>query len=47
MLQLLLDRLQNTVEEELNIAMGEQQKITIIRFRKLLTDSLLKLDNLL
>ncbi len=37
MLQLLLDRLQNTVEEELHIAMGEQQKISIIRFKKLLT----------
>ena len=37
MLQLLLDRLQNTVEEELDIAMGEQQKISIIRFKKLLT----------
>lgn len=39
MLQLLLDRLQNTVEEELHIAMGEQQKISIIRFKKLLTES--------
>jgi 5-hydroxyisourate hydrolase/2-oxo-4-hydroxy-4-carboxy-5-ureidoimidazoline decarboxylase len=39
MVQLLLDRLQNTIEEELNIAMGEQQKISIIRFRKLLTES--------
>ncbi|WP_298225004.1 2-oxo-4-hydroxy-4-carboxy-5-ureidoimidazoline decarboxylase [Flavobacterium sp.] len=39
MLQLLLDRLQNTVEEERNIAMGEQQKITIIRFKKLLTEA--------
>ncbi|WP_310558372.1 2-oxo-4-hydroxy-4-carboxy-5-ureidoimidazoline decarboxylase [Flavobacterium sp.] len=38
MLQILLDRLKNTVEEELHIAMGEQQKISIIRFRKLLTD---------
>jgi len=37
MLQLLLDRLQNTVDEELHIAMGEQQKISIIRFKKLLT----------
>ncbi len=37
MLQLLLDRLQNTAEEELHIAMGEQQKISIIRFKKLLT----------
>ena len=39
MLQLLLDRLQNTMEEELHIAMGEQQKISIIRFKKLLTSS--------
>ena len=38
MLQLLLDRLKNTPEEELHIAMGEQQKISIIRFKKLLTD---------
>lgn len=37
MLQLLLDRLKNTAIEERNIAMGEQQKITIIRFKKLLT----------
>ena len=36
MLALLQDRLQNTFAEELNIAMGEQQKITIIRFKKLL-----------
>ena len=39
MLQLLLDRLKNTSEEELHIAMGEQQKITLIRFKKLLTES--------
>lgn len=39
MLALLNDRLQNTTEEELHIAMGEQQKISIIRFKKLLTDS--------
>lgn len=39
MLQILLDRLKNSVDEELNIAMGEQQKISIIRFRKLLTES--------
>ena len=38
MLALLNDRLQNTAEEELQIAMGEQQKISIIRFKKLLTD---------
>ena len=39
MLQLLLERLKNTAVEERNIAMGEQQKITIIRFRKLLDES--------
>ena len=39
MLSLLNDRLKNTVEEELNIAMGEQQKISIIRFKKLLPDA--------
>ncbi|MGL2966791.1 2-oxo-4-hydroxy-4-carboxy-5-ureidoimidazoline decarboxylase [Flavobacterium sp. XGLA_31] len=38
MLQILLDRLKNEPEEELNIAMGEQQKISIIRFKKLLTE---------
>lgn len=39
MLALLNDRLINSVEEELNIAMGEQQKITIIRLKKLLPDA--------
>lgn len=39
MLALLLDRLQNSAEEELHIAMGEQQKISIIRFKKMLPDS--------
>jgi 5-hydroxyisourate hydrolase/2-oxo-4-hydroxy-4-carboxy-5-ureidoimidazoline decarboxylase len=39
MLQLLLDRLKNPAKEELHIAMGEQQKITIIRFKKLLTNA--------
>lgn len=39
MLQILLDRLKNTPEEELHIAMGEQQKISIIRFKKMLPDS--------
>jgi hydroxyisourate hydrolase len=39
MLLLLNDRLQNTAEEELYIAMGEQQKISIIRFKKMLPDS--------
>lgn len=39
MLALLKDRLQNTAEEELHVAMGEQQKISIIRFKKMLPDS--------
>ena len=39
MLALLNDRLENKPGEELNIAMGEQQKITIIRFKKMLPDS--------
>jgi len=39
MLKLLHDRLSNNEEEEINIAMGEQQKISIIRFRKLLTEA--------
>jgi 5-hydroxyisourate hydrolase / 2-oxo-4-hydroxy-4-carboxy-5-ureidoimidazoline decarboxylase len=33
------DRLKNSPEEEREIAMGEQQKITIIRFKKLLTEA--------
>ena len=36
MLRLLLDRMSNSREEELNIAMGEQHKITILRFQKLI-----------
>ncbi len=36
MLQLMQGRLGNTADEELNIAMGEQHKITLIRFKKLL-----------
>lgn len=39
MLRLLQDRLKNTYEEELNIAMGEQHKITIIRLKKLLNEA--------
>ena len=39
MLALLNDRLQNSAEEELHIAMGEQQKISIIRFKKMLPDA--------
>jgi 5-hydroxyisourate hydrolase/2-oxo-4-hydroxy-4-carboxy-5-ureidoimidazoline decarboxylase len=38
MLRLLNDRITNHYEEELSIAMGEQHKITIIRFKKLLTN---------
>ena len=37
MLRLLQDRLQNSREEELHIAMGEQQKITLLRLRKCLS----------
>lgn len=36
MLQLLEDRLGNTIGEELHIAMGEQMKITILRLQKLI-----------
>jgi 5-hydroxyisourate hydrolase / 2-oxo-4-hydroxy-4-carboxy-5-ureidoimidazoline decarboxylase len=39
MLRLLEDRLGNTIGEELHIAMGEQMKITILRFQKLITDA--------
>jgi 5-hydroxyisourate hydrolase / 2-oxo-4-hydroxy-4-carboxy-5-ureidoimidazoline decarboxylase len=38
MLRLLQDRLKNSYEEELNIAMGEQHKITITRLKKLLDE---------
>jgi 5-hydroxyisourate hydrolase/2-oxo-4-hydroxy-4-carboxy-5-ureidoimidazoline decarboxylase len=38
MLRLLEDRLSNSIGEELHIAMGEQMKITILRFQKLITD---------
>ncbi len=37
MLQLLEDRLGNSIGEELHIAMGEQMKITILRIQKLIT----------
>jgi 5-hydroxyisourate hydrolase/2-oxo-4-hydroxy-4-carboxy-5-ureidoimidazoline decarboxylase len=37
MLQLLESRLANNIGEELHIAMGEQMKITILRFQKLIT----------
>ena len=49
MLRLLNDRLKNRHEEELGIAMGEQHKITIIRFQKLLDKAnwnILKLSQL-
>lgn len=36
MLQLLEDRLNNTIGEELHIAMGEQMKITLLRLQKLI-----------
>lgn len=39
MLNLLQNRLPNTTDEELNIAMGEQHKITLLRFKKLLTNA--------
>lgn len=39
MLQLINDRLKNSKEEELNIAMGEQHKITILRLKKILIDA--------
>ena len=39
MLRLMDDRLSNTIGEELHIAMGEQMKITILRFQKLMSDS--------
>ncbi len=38
MLRLLKDRLKNTIDDELTIAMGEQHKITLIRFNELLED---------
>jgi 5-hydroxyisourate hydrolase / 2-oxo-4-hydroxy-4-carboxy-5-ureidoimidazoline decarboxylase len=37
MLRLMEDRLSNSIGEELHIAMGEQMKITILRFQKLIT----------
>lgn len=42
MLRLLEDRIQNSIDEEINIAMGEQHKITLIRFTKLFTGADLK-----
>ncbi len=43
MLRLLKDRLRNTYFEELNIAMGEQHKITLLRLQKLFSDEPLQL----
>lgn len=39
MLWLLQNRLKNTLDEEINIAMGEQHKITLLRFQKLFTNA--------
>jgi 5-hydroxyisourate hydrolase/2-oxo-4-hydroxy-4-carboxy-5-ureidoimidazoline decarboxylase len=39
MLRLVFDRLKNTYHEELQVAMGEQHKITILRLKKLLSDA--------
>jgi len=39
MLRLLQERLKNTITEELHIAMGEQHKITLIRFGKFLKNA--------
>lgn len=39
MLCLLQNRLKNTIDEEINIAMGEQHKITLLRFQKLFTNA--------
>lgn len=39
MLRLLQDRLKNSREEEIQIAMGEQHKITVLRLKKLLPDA--------
>jgi 5-hydroxyisourate hydrolase/2-oxo-4-hydroxy-4-carboxy-5-ureidoimidazoline decarboxylase len=42
MLRLLQDRIKNSYNEELHIAMGEQHKITILRLQKLVDNPLLK-----
>jgi 5-hydroxyisourate hydrolase/2-oxo-4-hydroxy-4-carboxy-5-ureidoimidazoline decarboxylase len=39
MLGLLNDRLSNKASDEVRVAMGEQHKITLIRFKKMLTDA--------
>ena len=39
MLRLLQNRIINTIDEEINIAMGEQHKITLLRFQKLLANA--------
>lgn len=47
MVQLMNARMKNDVEDELRIAIGEQQKITLIRFSKLLQDfQLLKMSQI-
>lgn len=38
MLRLLLDRITNTKEEELNVAMGEQHKISVLRLKKMIAE---------
>lgn len=38
MLRLIYDRMKNTYHEELQVAMGEQHKITLIRLKKLLSN---------
>lgn len=43
MLRLLRDRLKNTYFEELNNAMGEQHKITLLRIQKLFYEEILQL----
>ena len=39
MLRLLNDRVSNTIDDEIRIAMGEQHKITIIRLKKLMPEA--------
>ena len=43
MLQLLNDRFSNSIAEELHIAMGEQQKITVIRLQKIIIEANFKI----
>ena len=46
MLQLIKDRVENSVDEELHIAMAEQQKITIIRLKKIISNGNFKFLNM-